>query len=221
MARHGENIHKRKDGRWEGRYIKMYDSAGKAKYGSVYGKTYIEAKKRLVEITEQILKNVLPVKCHEITFREVLFLWLQNNRIKLKEQTYAKYLFLAESHLIPLIGSMQVKKIGSQYVNQLLEEKRKSGRLDGKGGLSSSYIQTIGFIIKAVLDYAVSEGYRPPISGTIIKPNRKHKSLEVLSIAEQTTLLQYISGGEINDKKLGVLLSLYTGLRIGEVCGLS
>ena len=47
MARHGENIYKRKDGRWEGRYIKGYDAEGKAKPGYVYGKTYKEAKEKL------------------------------------------------------------------------------------------------------------------------------------------------------------------------------
>ena len=36
MSRTGENIYKRKDGRWEGRYIKSYTAVGKAKYGFVY-----------------------------------------------------------------------------------------------------------------------------------------------------------------------------------------
>ena len=39
MPKKGENIYKRKDGRWEGRYIRCYDTDGKAKYGYVYGKT--------------------------------------------------------------------------------------------------------------------------------------------------------------------------------------
>lgn len=37
MPRKGENIYKRKDGRWEGRYIRSYDSEHKAKYAYVYG----------------------------------------------------------------------------------------------------------------------------------------------------------------------------------------
>lgn len=47
MPRKGENIYKRKDGRWEGRYIRSYDAAGKAQYAYVYGKTYGEVKQRL------------------------------------------------------------------------------------------------------------------------------------------------------------------------------
>ena len=40
MCRKGENIRKRKDGRWEARFIKYRDSEGKIHYGSIYGKTY-------------------------------------------------------------------------------------------------------------------------------------------------------------------------------------
>ena len=49
MARRGENIYKRKDGRWEGRYIKGKDSKGKATYGYVYSKTYNEVKEKLTK----------------------------------------------------------------------------------------------------------------------------------------------------------------------------
>ena len=42
----GENIFKRKDGRWEARYIKGYELSGKIKYGFCYGKTYKEAKEK-------------------------------------------------------------------------------------------------------------------------------------------------------------------------------
>lgn len=47
MTRKGENIYKRKDGRWEGRYICFYDAQNKAKYAYVYGKTYSEVKQKL------------------------------------------------------------------------------------------------------------------------------------------------------------------------------
>ena len=43
----GENIFKRKDGRWEARYIKGHELSGKIKYGFCYGKTYREAKKKV------------------------------------------------------------------------------------------------------------------------------------------------------------------------------
>ena len=44
MSRKGENIYKRKDGRWEGRYCKTRDESGKIKYGYVYARTYTDTK---------------------------------------------------------------------------------------------------------------------------------------------------------------------------------
>ena len=65
MCRKGENIRKRKDGRWEARYIKYRDPDGKIHYGSIYGKSYHEVKdKRNQKISElpgyghQICKTV-------------------------------------------------------------------------------------------------------------------------------------------------------------------
>ena len=48
MARRGENIRKRKDGRWEGRYIKARTSEGKVQWGYVYGTVYAEVKQVLI-----------------------------------------------------------------------------------------------------------------------------------------------------------------------------
>ena len=46
MGRHGENIRKRTDGRWEARYIQYYDTTGKAVYRYIYGKSYLEVKQK-------------------------------------------------------------------------------------------------------------------------------------------------------------------------------
>ena len=49
MSKKGENIYKRKDGRWEGRYVRVYGENGKTKYGYIYAATYREAKQKLEE----------------------------------------------------------------------------------------------------------------------------------------------------------------------------
>ena len=56
MPRVGKNIYKRKDGRWEGRYIKCRIN-GKAKYASVYGHTCEETKQKLIKAKRIQLKN--------------------------------------------------------------------------------------------------------------------------------------------------------------------
>ena len=54
MARRGENIYERKDGRFEGRYIKGYDINGKAIIGYIYGRSYKEAKEKLAFAKAQV-----------------------------------------------------------------------------------------------------------------------------------------------------------------------
>ncbi|WP_040197771.1 tyrosine-type recombinase/integrase [Candidatus Soleaferrea massiliensis] len=219
MPRRGENIRKRKDNRWEGRYIKGYAEDGKAKYASVYGKTYFEVKEKLNNAKEQLRRGMPAAMEQNVTFRAVLFLWLQNNRIRLKDQTYAKYLDLIKNHLVPEIGNVQVKRLDATAINQFLNMKKDGGRLDGKGGLSASYIQTLSFIMQAAMEYAAKENLCRPLSGEIQRPAKRVKELEIMTVAEQLILEQHMLC-DCNEKKLGVLLSLYTGLRLGEVCGL-
>ena len=60
MPRKGENIHKRKDGRWEARYIKGYSEDGKAVYGYAFGKSYLEVKRKRQEDSLPPLSVLLP-----------------------------------------------------------------------------------------------------------------------------------------------------------------
>ena len=57
MPRKGENIYKRKDGRWEARYIKDRSSNGKAIYGYVYAKSYYEVKNKVANIANTPKEN--------------------------------------------------------------------------------------------------------------------------------------------------------------------
>lgn len=60
MAKRGDNIRKRKDGRWEGRYKKGRAVDGCIIYGSVYGKTYKEVKEKMAAIISHPLQVATP-----------------------------------------------------------------------------------------------------------------------------------------------------------------
>ena len=90
MARHGENIFKRKDGRWEARYQARSGTDGRVVYRSVYGKTYKEAKEKRSRLLEKTAE-LLPEKM--ICFGDVLTMWLQDNQVHLKQQSCQKYRF--------------------------------------------------------------------------------------------------------------------------------
>lgn len=219
MPKRGENIRKRKDGRWEGRFIQGYKPDGKAKYSSVYGKSYLETKKKLVQTIEKRKFEVLPDKCRSVSFREVLFLWLNNSKIKLRPQTYSKYSQMIENHLAETIGSYKIPKVETPLINEFLDEKMKNGRLDKKGGLSTSYVKTLIFIINSAIEFAVTHGYRPPLCGEVNKPAHKKNEYQVFTIEEQNRLERFLLN-DMDGTKLEVLICLHTGLRIGEICGL-
>ena len=92
MPRKGENIYKRKDGRWEGRYIGCYDENHKAKYVYIYGKTYTEVKQKLA-IERGRQKQHVPAEKKQITYGEVLDLWLHSTKTSIKESTYLTNIF--------------------------------------------------------------------------------------------------------------------------------
>ncbi len=90
MSKKGENIYKRKDGRWEGRYIKYYDNTKKAKFGYIYGKTYTDVKQKLNEVKGNTIPSVaMSVHTMSCTYDKVLNEWLASSRIRVKESTYA------------------------------------------------------------------------------------------------------------------------------------
>ena len=91
MARTGENIYKRKDGRWEARYILFYDENGKAKYRYLYAKTYTEVKNKLLkeQTTNQCIYNTT-FNTHNAKYEIWLDDWLTNKKATVKESTYIR-----------------------------------------------------------------------------------------------------------------------------------
>lgn len=169
MSKRGDNIHKRKDGRWEGRYKIGSHENGNTKYKSVYGKTYSEVKKKLLEYqTATVLK--LPKQLRKKSFSEIIYLWMENNKLRHKKATEHKYLYLIEKHIIPEIGNIPISQINSATINSFLDKKVSTGRLDKKGGLSVSYVKTMSFIIQSALNYAVQENLCAPLNTSISKP---------------------------------------------------
>ena len=219
MARKGENIRKRKDGRWEGRYKNGTKDDGTIKYSSVYGKSYSEVKNKLIEIKRSVsCTDNNPYL--EKKFAEVLTLWLKSNQLKVKGATQTKYFYMVQKHIEPTLGKKRISTITAPIINDFLIEKMNNGRLDGTGGLSQSYVKTMAIIIESVLKFAVAEGYCQPLRNHIIKPPLVKKEMQILSISAQQHF-ESLAANNVNETITGIFIALYTGLRIGEVCALA
>ena len=218
MARRGDNIHKRKDGRWEGRYKNGYRTDGTVKYSSVYATTYAECKKKLIIAQSSTEKNVGNRRKDKL-FSDILHTWMYANRVRLKGATEAKYTRLIESHIIPAIGGLKIQQIDSSTVNSFLDSKLKTGGLKTKGALSPSYVRTMAVIIEAAINYATMEGECNPLRTPINKPSIPKKDIVILSKQAEIDLTEKLSCGT-SLVSIGILLALQGGLRIGEVCAL-
>ena len=98
----GENIFKRKDGRWEARYIKGYELSGKIKYGFCYGKTYREAKEKTTKCKAALVSGrPVPSTNSRRRFSFYCDEWLRLRRTKVKESTYIKYETALRKHIKP------------------------------------------------------------------------------------------------------------------------
>ena len=152
MPKTGENIYKRKDGRWEARFISGRKPDGCAKYTSVYARTYAAAKAKLEERKRMVVSR--PAGSCRLTVKE-LFVWYLS-QAEIKPSTRARYVFLIEHHILPELGSIFVVSLTAKQLSDFLSQKRQSGRLHG-GGLSAKSVRDIGVLIKAALRFASTE----------------------------------------------------------------
>lgn len=213
MARKGENIYKRKDGRWEARYVKGHELSGKIKYGSCYGKTYKEAKEKAARCKAAIINSApLPAANNRRRFAFFCEEWIQLEKGKVKESTYVKYDSVMTKHILPKLGGCFPLGINTMLVEQFKQE------LLGEG-LSAKTVRDILTVLRSVLKYTAKQfpGAFPTVE--ISYPKEPKKEVRVLSQEEQRRFVSYLET-DMDECKLGILLALLTGLRIGELCAL-
>lgn len=212
MPRKGENIYKRKDGRWEGRYIRSYDSEHKAKYAYVYGKTYSEVKRKLTEQRGNVQK-VQPTKNKSSTYGELLDCWLHSMQLNTKESTQARYTHLIKTHIKPHLGAVQLSQLTTDAIEIFIEQQLTDGRLDNSGGLSPKTVTDILTIIKSTIEYARYKELPVICNLSKLSIKKKEKEMRVFTPSEQESLIGTLTN-DMDHSKFGVLLSLYTGIRV-------
>lgn len=117
MSRRGDNIRKRKDGRWEGRYIVKRTLSGKAKYRSVYGKSYACVKEKLLRCVNETQSQT--EICRD-SVDDTTEKWLEEIKAHRKHATYIKYRYIYINHIKQYIGSKRICEITQDDCLQLL-----------------------------------------------------------------------------------------------------
>lgn len=213
MSKKGENIYYRKDGRWEGRYIKGRQPDGKAQFGCVYGKQYNDVKKKLTLIKAGLYQNSnenIPAIYGNGNFKDWAGYWLDTiTRPHVKPETFAGYQRNLDKHIYPYLGEMYLKDITSWQIQEIINELQDI--------LAPNTLRGVCRMLKSILTSACEEGliYRNPYRN-IRLPKAKKRPPRVLTQIEQNKLEKEI----ICSNQPEYLLGLYMGLRVGELCAL-
>lgn len=213
MSRRGENIYKRKDNRWEGRYKKGRKSNGQLKYGYIYGKTYGEVKERLYafKLKYQTLIQ-LQGEC-AITYEEWGRIWLKQQQFTIKPSTHSAYLYKLTRYVFPIIGKTALNQITKQTIQTVIDKWQEQL-------LQPSTIQVLYQIMKKSLKDAHEQQQLLTLPCQNIRlPKKRKPSVKALSTLEQQQLEKQVKALPLH-KGLPVLLALNAGLRIGEVSAL-
>ena len=206
MPRKGENIRKRKDGRWEARYEKCRDQNGRIQYGYLYGRTYEAVKKKKLAVLCQSNLQNYPGKCY--VFRNLSEEWMLSMRYAIKLSTYACYETLLDTHILPEFGDMPLKYISSASVYAFSEKLKQQG-------LSPRTIKNLLILFHSILRYGEKQGYLNLSQLEFRYPKINTSPFQLISHEHLIKLITVLSA-EDSEFSIGILLCIYTGIRVGD-----
>lgn len=144
--------------------------------------------------------------------------WLLSIQPTVKESTYAKYSFLVQKHINSELGDILLSNLTTEDISCFTAGKLNGGNLSDGSALSPKTVADLLSILKLALTFAAERNYPCPNHIIIKKPRQTLPQIQVLSVEEQEKLEQYIFT-HFEPAGIGIILSLYTGLRIGDADG--
>ena len=154
-------------------------------------------------------------------YKEWLGEWLKNYiEPSSKQKTYKRYCEIVNQHIIPRLGMLDFDEITPFELQCFVTELVKSGNLKNGKGLSINSVNGIITVVQNSLKIAYMLGYSKVYVGDKIKrPKAREKKIECFTKEEQRRIEKYILNLQ-SYKLYGIVLCLYTGLRIGELLAL-
>lgn len=220
MSRRGENIRKRNDGRWEGRYP-VYDLVRDRRVmKSVYAKSYTEVKNKLLKAKNEAGQQRSKVKNNaialsDVSFNAAAYEWLENIRQKRKWSTYIKYKGIFEKYILQYMCGMTLENIMDNSVNTVFRRMYAQHR----GDVSEGVLGSATSIFNRIMAYASEQYGVKYIKEKNENAAREQARIEVFTADEQAKLIKTMYSG-MDCNNLGIYICLSTGMRLGEICAL-
>ncbi len=217
-------IHKLKDGRWEARIMTGYNEKGKPKFKTFSSKKRDDVSKKLADyISNQ--KASQPENICKGTLKEWLLRWLDDYVAKnVKISTRISYEGYVKHQLIPYLGGIKLSALKKTDIENMYEKLLTEGRADKKGGLSVKTVSNVALCLHKALQCAYENEYitKNPASiakvPTLKSTNGAKKEVEILTKQEQKSL---IAACDNSSYGMAIITALHTGLRCGELLGIT
>jgi len=162
------------------------------------------------------------VEPSSITYGEWLIEWLETySKPIIRESTYISYETYIRAHITPKLGNIKLKSLNTDKLQKFFNDKAAGERLDNRtGGLSTKTLRNIKNMMHLALEQAKANELivKNPVDAVKL-PRQQPKDMRVLSTEEQSQL-ESVLGSSDEILAQGILVALYTGVRIGELLGL-
>lgn len=168
---------------------------------------------------QKILK--IHTKEENMVYNDWLVEWLENYvKPTVKRRTYDSYAKIINLHIAPCLGNLDMSEITTFMLQKFISEKLKHGNLKTGEGLSANTVNGIISVIKYSLQCAFELQLTPYYAAANVKRPKAHeKKITCFNLYEQQKIENFILGNK-KPKYIGIILSMYTGLRLGEVLAL-
>lgn len=176
MVQRGNNIYKRKDGRWEGRYKKGRKEDGRLRYGYVYGPSYEEVRQLLYQhkLNYQTITQINK-EC-ALSYEEWSSAWLSQQQKLIKKSTYETYVYKMNRYILPSLGQQRLNQLSCNELQNMITQWQQQG-------LKISTIHALYQIVKSSLAEAENQYLvlQNPCQKVWLPPKEKNEKLPLIN----------------------------------------
>ncbi|WP_408955788.1 tyrosine recombinase XerC [Natroniella sp. ANB-PHB2] len=175
--------------------------------------------KKVMHQLEYEIENGTYIEPSKLSLAELLNKWYKDYcEINLAESTQEYYDIIINTHIIPLLGSINLSDLKPMHIQSYLSKKLKNGRMDGKkGGLSKKSVKRHYTVLNQVLKYAVKLQIIDTNPADPISPPSPDKPEIQAMTQKEVNILLEAADGWLYDF---LYLAVFTGMRRGELLAL-
>ena len=146
-------------------------------------------------------------------FKEISNEWIELKKLSVKYPTIAKYRVVIDTQLAHQFNDYTMEQFNEDIIIAYFN------KLSTKENYANSTLLSIRYVLRAIINYSHQKYKTNNCSFELIKIAKKQRQINTLSNSQKINLSNYCFNN-FQPISIAVAISLYTGLRIGEICAL-